>query len=208
MNVQDFNDNVMNSLFRDIYPVIAQQALAITGVCSGFCIDLGGGPGMLGISVALHSGLHVAIVDPLEECLVLAEGNITRHALSGRVTTRKGAAEALPISDGEADLVVSRGSIYFWESQGKGLREVYRVLKPGGWAYIGGGFGNRALREKIFAEKAKDDKWISGVTERGRNNAPDDFRALLSDVDIAGEVRSDESGTWIVFQKSGDPDPA
>ena len=32
------------------------------------------------------------------------------------------------------DLVVSRGSIYFWEDQGRGLLEILRVLRPGGLA--------------------------------------------------------------------------
>ncbi len=201
MNVREYNDKVMNGLFRDIYPVIAEQALARTGVRNGLCLDLGGGPGMLGICVARSSDLRVAIVDPLADCLALAEENIARHGLCGRVTTRQGAVEALPAADGEADLIVSRGSIYFWNDQGKGLLEVYRALKPGGWAYIGGGFGNHVLRDRILAEQASDDEWNAAMAERRRNNPPSRFRALLTEAGIPGEVESGDSGTWIVFRK-------
>lgn len=203
MNAREYNDRIMNGLFRDIYPLLAEQALARTGVKSGLCIDLGGGPGMLGIRMALSSDLRVAIVDPLADCLAVAEENIARHGLTGRITTRQGSAEALPLADGEADLIVSRGSIYFWEDQGRGLAEVYRALRSGGWAYIGGGFGSQALRDRIFAEKAGDAEWTEGVAERRRKNPPSHFRTLLAEAGISGEVRSDDSGTWIVFQKPG-----
>lgn len=201
MDARKYNDKVMNGLFRDIYPVIAGQILELTGVRSGRCIDLGGGPGMLGICIARASDLRVTIVDPLADCLALAEENIAKHGLTGRVTTRRGAAEALPVGDGEADLIVSRGSIYFWTDQGKGLREVYRALSPGGWAYIGGGFGSQELRDRIFAEQANDAEWQTGIAERGRNNPPGHFRAVLAEAEISGEVHSGERGTWIVFRK-------
>lgn len=38
--------------------------------------------------------------------------------------------------------VSSRGSIFFWDDPVKGLREVYRVPRPGGKAHIGGGAGS------------------------------------------------------------------
>lgn len=207
MNAREYNDKVMNGLFRDIYPVIARQALDRTGIRTGLCIDLGGGPGMLGICIAQASDMAAIIVDPLADCLALAHENIARHRLVGRVTTRQGVAEALPAADGEADLIVSRGSIYFWEDHGKGLGEVDRALKPGGWAYIGGGFGGRELRDGIFSDKADDAEWNRQMAERKQKHPPDHFRSLLTAQGIPGVVESDDRGTWIVWRKpaSGTP---
>jgi ubiquinone/menaquinone biosynthesis C-methylase UbiE len=46
--------------------------------------------------------------------------------------TRQGYAEALPFADESFDVVISRYSAHHWHDVGKALREVRRVLKPGG----------------------------------------------------------------------------
>lgn len=201
MNARQYNERTMKGLFRKIYPVIAEQAIARTGVRSGLCVDLGGGPGMLGICVAKASDLQVVVVDPLPDCIELARENIAEHGLGHRVTARLGQAEALPIPDGLLDLLVSRGSIYFWEDQRHGLREIFRALRPGGWAFVGGGFGTKALRDEILAEKADDGEWNKARKERGNKHPPEHFRAMLAELAIDGVVDSGDEGMWIVFRK-------
>lgn len=201
LNARDYNERTMKGLFHKIYPVIAEQVIERTGIRSGLCIDLGGGPGMLGIRIAQASELRVVVVDPQAECIDLARENITEHGLSHRVMAQAGRAEALPFRDGAADLVVSRGSIYFWQDQGRGLREVFRVLRPGGWAWIGGGFGNRQLRDEILAAKADDPEWNRQRHERGQRHPPEHFRTLLEQLDVPGRVDTGDEGMWIVFRK-------
>jgi ubiquinone/menaquinone biosynthesis C-methylase UbiE len=201
MNAKEYNEKTMKGLFRKIYPVIAAQMLARTGINAGLCLDLGGGPGMLGIRLAAASELRVVVVDPLAECVELARDNIAEHGLVGRVYAQVGRAEKLEFADGAVDLVVSRGSIYFWENQRLGLREIFRVLRPNGWAIVGGGFGNRELRDEILSAKADDPEWNRKRSERGRNNPPEHFRALLAELGIEGQVETGDAGIWIVFCK-------
>jgi ubiquinone/menaquinone biosynthesis C-methylase UbiE len=203
LTARRYNEQTMKGLFRKIYPVIARQMLARTGITSGLCIDLGGGPGMLGVRLAQASVLEVVIVDPSEECIALVRANIAEHGVADRVTARPGRAEVLPFPDACVDLVASRGSIYFWQDQRQGLREILRVLRPGGWAMVGGGFGNRALREEILAAKADDPDWQRQRSERGQRFPPEHFRALIAELGIAGEVESGDEGTWILFCKPG-----
>lgn len=201
MDAHKYNERTMKGLFRKIYPVIAEQAMARTGIRSGLCVDLGGGPGMLGIRIAQASELRVVVVDPLVDCIALAGQNIEEHGLGHRVSTEIGQAEALPFPEATVDLVVSRGSIYFWESQRQGLREILRVLRPGGWAFVGGGFGTKVLRDEILAEKADDSEWNKARKERGAKHPPEHFRALLAELAIDGTVDSGDEGMWIVFRK-------
>ncbi|NTV46024.1 MAG: class I SAM-dependent methyltransferase, partial [Chlorobiales bacterium] len=132
MNAVEFNDKIMKGHFKKIYPVIAEQIVARTGITSGKCIDLGGGPGMLGISLAKITNLNVTIYDLMPECVELADQNSMDNGVQDKVFALQGKAEEMPFDDNAIDLVVSRGSIFFWDDQEKGLSEVWRVLRPGG----------------------------------------------------------------------------
>ncbi|MGO0765593.1 class I SAM-dependent methyltransferase, partial [Citrobacter freundii] len=48
------------------------------------------------------------------------------------IATRQGYAESLPFEDNVFDVVISRYSTHHWHDVGRALREVNRVLKPGG----------------------------------------------------------------------------
>ncbi len=50
------------------------------------------------------------------------------------IVTERGAAERLPFADASFDFVFSRYSAHHWSDLGLALREVRRVLKPGGVA--------------------------------------------------------------------------
>jgi ubiquinone/menaquinone biosynthesis C-methylase UbiE len=132
----------------------------------------------------------------------LAKENSREHGVHDRVSAVQGSAEKLPFDNNSVDLVVSRGSIFFWEDQQQGLAEVYRVLRSGGWAYIGGGFGTAELLQEILAEKADDLKWDRERKERLAKNPPGYFEAMLLKLGIDGIVERGEAGMWIIFKKS------
>jgi ubiquinone/menaquinone biosynthesis C-methylase UbiE len=91
-------------------------------------VDVGCGPG----SAARHAarlGARVTGVDPAAVMLRLAR-RLTPG--SERVTYVEGAAEALPLADGAATVLWSIASVHHWADIARSLREVGRVLGPGG----------------------------------------------------------------------------
>lgn len=96
-------------------------------------VDIGAGGGMDSFLAARSVGPsgRVIAVDMTDAML---ERGRESAALSGTpwVEYRKGLAEALPVSDGAADLVISNGVINLALDKDCVFREAFRVLRPGG----------------------------------------------------------------------------
>ena len=199
-------DEFARTTFARIYPVVANQILERTGITRGTCLDVGSGPAPLAIAIALLSDLRVTALDSSREMQSLAGQNIRDRKLEGRVIPVLGDVHAIPAADSTFDLVVSRGSYHFWQDLPAALREILRVLKPGGFAYIGGGYGNSQIKAEILAERK----------ERGFAGNPDHpprvqfrkFRAgeIEASIEAAGisdyRILSDDSGFWMIIRKS------
>lgn len=96
-------------------------------------LDLATGTGEPGISIASRVGPsgHVTAVDLSHELLEIAEQRARARALTN-FTTRQGDAHALPFPENKFDLATCRFGVMFFAEIEKALREVHRVLKPGG----------------------------------------------------------------------------
>ncbi|MCX4186643.1 methyltransferase domain-containing protein [Methylophaga sp. OBS4] len=91
-------------------------------------IDVACGTGVLACSAAERVGNGGAVVglDPNETMLAVARQK------NSSIEWRKGHAESLPFADESFDAVVSQFGFMFFEDQCAALREMIRVLKPGG----------------------------------------------------------------------------
>ncbi|NBA94231.1 class I SAM-dependent methyltransferase [Pseudomonas sp. R5(2019)] len=95
-------------------------------------LDLGCGAGHVSFHVA-PLVKQVVAYDLSQQMLDVVASAAVDKGL-GNVVTVRGAAERLPFEDGEFDFVFSRYSAHHWSDLGLALREVRRVLKPGGVA--------------------------------------------------------------------------
>jgi ubiquinone/menaquinone biosynthesis C-methylase UbiE len=151
-------DRIARTLFAGIYRNLAKQIKEDYSITKGTCIDVGGGPGYLAIELAKITELTISALDINPFALRIAQKNIEKAGVSERVKTIEADVHKMPFPDGSADLVVSRGSYLFWKDKVTAFKEIYRILKPGGMAFVGGGMGNLISpeeREKIRAEMEK-----------------------------------------------------
>lgn len=192
-------DRISKTLFKDIYPLIARQIVERCGIKEGICIDIGSGPGALAIAVARITGLMIYSLDISAKMQEIAWKNIEEEGLSHKITPVKGDVHQLPFNDDFSDLIISRGSMVFWEDKETSFREIYRVLKPGGQAYIGGGFGSAELREKI--KRASAENQGSGQVKIPRVNV-EELEKILNQTEINNyQIINDSSGLWILIKK-------
>ena len=96
-------------------------------------LDIGCGAG--GIDLALvrnHGAGHVTGIDVEDTVLACARALIAREGLAARIALVKVAPGPLPFPPGAFDVVFSKDSIVHIADKHALMREVFRVLKPGG----------------------------------------------------------------------------
>ena len=97
-------------------------------------VDVGSGAGFDSFVAAGQVGPAGCVVGVDMTPEMLEKATATAAALGlDRVEFRSGLAEALPVEDGWADVVVSNGVINLCADKRAVLSEIRRVLKPGGW---------------------------------------------------------------------------
>jgi len=96
-------------------------------------LDIGSGGGLDAFLAADKVGStgRVIGVDMTPAMLERARASAERNHIAN-VEFRQGYAEALPVADGEVDVIISNCVINLTEDKGHVFREAFRVLKPGG----------------------------------------------------------------------------
>ena len=195
--------------FAPVYPALAEQVVADYGITEGIGVDVGGGSGMLSIAMAEITDLTLYNLDIDPWALRLSDVLVDEADLTGRIRTVEGDAQAMPFRDELADLVVSRGSIFFWPDQLAGILECHRILKTGGVAFIGGGFP-RSLDPAIrtpLAEAAQKRFFGDTPPPNGWRPIEEDLVQRAKDAGIDG-IRLIEDpivGWWIELRKGTIP---
>ena len=213
MNVSRY-DEIARGINAPIYGYYAQKIKEKTGITKGVCLDVGSGGGYLGLALAKITDLDFIFLDISVEALERAKLHIAEEGLQKRATTLEADVHRIPLADGSMNLVISRGSIPFWKDPALALKEIYRVLAPGGMAYVGGGRGTPEIQALIKVKMAKlGMKWPEGPRlgktsrEGGSGHLPQrDYEAILKSTGIpAYKVTRGDDGMWIQVWKQNQP---
>jgi SAM-dependent methyltransferase len=97
----------------------------------GKILDAGCGPAMIESSL-LDMGLEVHGIDLSPEMIRFGHARIAQHPLRERCRLDVGEIERLDCPDGHFDAVVAMGVLEYVPDHRATLRELHRVLKPGG----------------------------------------------------------------------------
>lgn len=100
-------------------------------------LDVATGTGDLAIEMARRiPGVRVLGVDLSERMLAAARRKVVSRGLDGRVLLEAGDAERLSVADGAVDVATVAFGVRNFSDIDAGLRELHRVLKPGGKVVI------------------------------------------------------------------------
>lgn len=125
-------------------------------------IDVGCGTGRLLRAASIRwPEAQLIGVDPAEQMVSQAS------RLNPNVTFKHSSAESLPFPDQSADIVLSSISFHHWTDQIQGLREIARVLRPGGLFCLA---DHTFPLSRLFGENVK---------------SPEQIRALMASAGLA-----------------------
>lgn len=195
-------NEIANGIFAPIYPIIADKIVKELNVLQGTCVDIGSGPGSLSIALAKITNLQMVLLDSSKEMHQYALNNICTNHLQNRCRLLPGDVHRIPLASNRVDLVISRGSVFFWDDLDKAFREIYRILAPGKRSFIGGGFGNSAVAHQVSEQMLKvnpDWKTLKGKN-LSRNNR-DRIKNTLKTLEIEFSAIEDDSEFWITIEK-------
>jgi arsenite methyltransferase len=97
-------------------------------------IGFGGGAALAGILDRTRG--RVAGIEISEAMIDGARRRFRREIGQGRLEVGPGDVSEIPFEDGSFDRVLTVQTIYFWPDSAAGLREIHRVLKPGGTVLV------------------------------------------------------------------------
>lgn len=201
MNITEF-DKIAREVFAPAYLVLAEQIRKATGITRGVCLDAGAGGGYLSIALAKITSLDIILLDQSQEMQNIAARNIVEAGLEKRLSTLLADIHEIPLDDCSVDIVVSRGSVFFWEDQSRAFREIYRVLAPGGVTFIGGGFGSIEIKKQIDEKMmARQKDWLDVTRERMSANTIQKFHTALGEAGVPYEIRHIEAGFGIMIKR-------
>lgn len=112
----------------------AQWTVSLLSIQPGHrIIEIGFGPGV-STQMASEKASHgfVAGIDHSKTMVQAASNRNTSAIRSGRMELKQGEVSSLPYPNESFDIAFSLHSIYFWANPVKCLKELKRVLKPGG----------------------------------------------------------------------------
>lgn len=101
-------------------------------------LEIGFGTGkFFGKLFACANGLQVSAIDFSEAMVETAKKHNSDAISSGKLKVKQGNSDTLPFTDQKFDKVFCNMVIYFWDQPEEHLKEIRRVLKPGGTFYTG-----------------------------------------------------------------------
>lgn len=149
-------------------------------------LEIGCGAGLVSSHIA-KSGAKLYAIDLTEQAITITKKRFELKKLSGMIQQMD--AEKLEFENNSMDTVISWGVIHHSGNMTAIINEIYRVLRPGGLAYIMV-YNKNSLRYNIYCRF-----WLGLMKLKLLNNSVEQIAGSITDGFIARHLNSSEFRT-------------
>ncbi len=184
-----------------MYPYLASQIEDSYLREGGRELELGPFSGGISFELAArHPDMRCTIADDNRGYLAYLKQRIDAHGLAARFEIVESPLDRLPFAGAGFDLVILRGAFFFIMDKPGILAEIYRVLAPGGLAFVGGGYG-RGMPQKEIDAIADESRVLNDRLGRRRVTI-EQLKSLVEAQNLTGHTRiAEEGGVWLEIRK-------
>jgi ubiquinone/menaquinone biosynthesis C-methylase UbiE len=190
----------VNKLWYKIYPYTAEHALSVYGKKSGKVLEMG----------VFSGGISKYLADTykdFDQTIVTDDPAYTDAVASwlksegiDKVKTFTAPLDSTPFNSDMFDLVILRGAFFFIRENPSILSEIYRILKPGGTGFVGGGFGKGVPDETI--DEIKEESKIQNDNLGRVRVTISQLQSIINTVKLDDKIKiTEEGGVWLEIKK-------
>jgi ubiquinone/menaquinone biosynthesis C-methylase UbiE len=191
----------INLLWKKVYPYTAAQIMQAFGCSRGNALEMGSFAGGISMEIArLYPQIDLTIADERTDYLEFLKKKMISKAVAKHIKLVNTPLDNLTFNDNSFDLVILRGAFFFIMERPKILAEIFRVLNPGGLAFVGGGYG-KGIPQSLIDEISAESRILNDRLGRHRVRIDELQQLLLSQgLDNRSHI-VEEGGVWLEIRK-------
>jgi hypothetical protein len=190
----------LNLLWEPVRPYLARQIEELYRHRDGHILEIGPFSGLIFELVRINIGRTFSIAAFPQATIPLYRSEARKQGLEDRVRIIESDSSLSNIDEGNVDLAIFRGALFFPRLFQVDFRAIYRTLSTEGIAFIGGGFGKYTPPEVIsrIGERSERLNSAMGRVRVTVESVRDQLRS--STLEEKCEITT-EGGLWVVLRK-------
>ena len=190
----------LNLLWEPVRPYLARQIEELYKRRDGHILEVGPFSGLIFEFVRINIGRSFSIAAFPQATIPLYRSEARKQRLEDQVRIIESDSSLSNIDEGNVDLAIFRGALFFPRLFQVDFRAIYRTLSTEGIAFIGGGFGKYTPPE-VISRIGKRSEQLNSALGRVRvtvESVRDQLRS--STLEETCEIIT-EGGLWVVLRK-------
>ena len=190
----------LNLLWEPIQPFLSKEIEELYSRHDGHILEIGPFSGLIFVLARKNIGEKFSIAAFRKGALSLFQREARKFGLEDLVRIIESNSSLIGIADNSIDLTIFRGAFFFPKLFQADLLSVYRTLRTGGIAFIGGGFGKHTPPE-IISKIANRSMQLNAALGRVRVTVESVREQVRSShLERKCEIAT-EGGLWVVMKK-------